>query len=217
MKARRCCSGGERNSSPSPSRNDCGRARPRAARIGRRSGLSSLPSRRSIWTSWWGGWKRRARCANDLPCCPARCRAPPIQGPRGSPSRRPARTQRHRTASALPAACRGRDYRGFRRGERQRPATGRDRTRGPATRASRRSGAGRVGFAGPYRGFGRIVIIEHANGWTTLVTGLEILDVAVGQNVTAGSPLGLAPTQRGEVTLELRHGGEPVNPLDHLR
>ena len=65
--------------------------------------------------------------------------------------------------------------------------------------------------------FGRIVIIEHANGWTTLVTGLEILDVAVGQNVTAGSPLGLAPAQRGEVTLELRQGGEPVNPLDHLR
>lgn len=78
-------------------------------------------------------------------------------------------------------------------------------------------GAGRIGFAGPYRGFGRIVIIEHANGWTTLVTGLEILDVAVGQNVTAGSPLGLAPAQRGEVTLELRYGGEPVNPLDHLR
>lgn len=77
--------------------------------------------------------------------------------------------------------------------------------------------AGRVAFAGPYRGFGRIVIVEHANGWTSLVTGLGTLDVAVGQDVTAGSPLGLSPSRRGEVTLELRQGGEPVNPLDHLR
>ena len=78
-------------------------------------------------------------------------------------------------------------------------------------------GAGRIAFAGPYRGYGRIVIVEHANGWTSLVTGLGTLDVAVGQAVAAGSPLGVAPGQRGEVTLELRQGGEPVNPLDHLR
>ncbi len=78
-------------------------------------------------------------------------------------------------------------------------------------------GSGRVVFAGPYRGFGSIVIVEHANGWTSLVTGLGTLDVAVGQQVAAGSPLGLAPSRRGEVTLELRQGGEPVNPLDHLR
>ncbi|MBX7482291.1 murein hydrolase activator EnvC family protein [Qipengyuania qiaonensis] len=77
-------------------------------------------------------------------------------------------------------------------------------------------GPGRVAFAGSYRGFGRIVILEHANGWTSLVTGLGTLDVAVGQDIAAGSPLGLAPAQRGEVTLELRKGGEPVNPLDHL-
>lgn len=78
-------------------------------------------------------------------------------------------------------------------------------------------GAGRVAFAGPYRGYGRIVIVEHVHGWTSLVTGLATLDVAVGQQVTAGSPLGLAPAARGEVALELRQGGQPVNPLDHLR
>ncbi|HCJ22452.1 MAG TPA: metalloendopeptidase, partial [Erythrobacter sp.] len=77
--------------------------------------------------------------------------------------------------------------------------------------------AGRVIFAGPYRGFGRIAIVEHANGWTSLVTGLASLDVAVGQAVDAGSPLGLAPQQGGEVALELRQDGEPVNPLDYLR
>ena len=78
-------------------------------------------------------------------------------------------------------------------------------------------GAGRIAFAGPYRGFGDIVIIEHANGWTTLLTGLETLDASVGQDVTAGSPLGLAGSDSPQITVELRRDGEPVNPLDYLK
>jgi septal ring factor EnvC (AmiA/AmiB activator) len=73
--------------------------------------------------------------------------------------------------------------------------------------------AGRVAFAGPYRGYGRIVIIEHAGGWTSLVTGLARTDVAVGERLVAGAPLGIAPQARPAITLELRRGGEPVNPL----
>lgn len=72
---------------------------------------------------------------------------------------------------------------------------------------------GRVAFAGAYRGFGTIVIIEHEDGWTSLVTGLARADVAVGQGVIGGSPIGVAG-QRGEpVTIELRRDGTPVNPL----
>ncbi len=78
-------------------------------------------------------------------------------------------------------------------------------------------GAGRVAFAGPYRGYGRIVIVEHPGGWTSLVTGLIQIDVRVGQTLVAGSPLGLAPPGRPVVTLELRQGGTPANPLDQLR
>jgi murein hydrolase activator len=77
-------------------------------------------------------------------------------------------------------------------------------------------GAGRVAFAAPYRGYGRIVIVEHPGGWTSLVTGLVQTDVRVGQQVIPGSPLGRAPPGRPVVTLELRRGVEPVNPLDHL-
>ena len=73
--------------------------------------------------------------------------------------------------------------------------------------------AGRVAFAGPYRGYGRIVIIEHANGWTSLVTGLARADVEVGEELVAGAPLGIATQVRPEITLELRREGEPVNPL----
>jgi len=74
-------------------------------------------------------------------------------------------------------------------------------------------GAGRVAFAGPYRGYGRIVIVEHSGGWTSLVTGLARTDVTVGQQLVAGAPLGLAASASPEVTLELRRDGEPVNPL----
>ena len=76
---------------------------------------------------------------------------------------------------------------------------------------------GRVAFAGVYRGFGRIVIIEHAGGWTSLVTGLEQVGVAVGDNVIGGSPVGRASGAAQPVTIELRRGGKPVNPLEYLR
>jgi septal ring factor EnvC (AmiA/AmiB activator) len=77
--------------------------------------------------------------------------------------------------------------------------------------------AGRVAYAGTYRGYGQIVIIEHPGGWTSLVTGLARSDVAVGQELMGGAPIGVAGPVRPAVTLELRRAGEPVNPLDHLR
>lgn len=77
--------------------------------------------------------------------------------------------------------------------------------------------AGRVAFAGPYRGYDRIVILEHEGGWTSLVTGLARTDVTVGQELVAGSPLGVAGSDRPVVTFELRRNGKPVNPLEYLR
>ena len=75
--------------------------------------------------------------------------------------------------------------------------------------------AGRVAFAGPYRGFGQIAIIEHGKGWTSLVTGLEDLDVEVGDTLAAGGPLGRTGTQRPKILLELRRANKPVNPLEY--
>lgn len=76
---------------------------------------------------------------------------------------------------------------------------------------------GRVAFAGPYRGFGQVVIIEHPAGLTSLVTGLARVQVAVGQTLVAGSPLGSAPMDRPEVGFELRRNGRNIDPLDHRR
>ncbi len=76
--------------------------------------------------------------------------------------------------------------------------------------------SGRIAFAGPYRGFGRIVIIEHPGGWTSLVTGLARVDAEVGDEVIVGAPLGVAGDKGEPLTIELRREGEPVNPLNFL-
>lgn len=77
--------------------------------------------------------------------------------------------------------------------------------------------AGRVAFAGRYPGYGNIVIVEHAGGWTSLVTGLANTGVSVGDSVVAGAPLGSAPDANPRIQLELRRDGEPVNPAQFLR
>jgi septal ring factor EnvC (AmiA/AmiB activator) len=77
--------------------------------------------------------------------------------------------------------------------------------------------AGRVAFAGPYRGFGLIVIVDHGNGWTSLVTGLAQLDTHVGEQLVSGSPLGIAGPGKPLVSLELRRDGQIVNPLDFAK
>ncbi|MFK4004754.1 murein hydrolase activator EnvC family protein [Qipengyuania sp. NPDC077563] len=76
---------------------------------------------------------------------------------------------------------------------------------------------GRVAFAGDYDGYGHIVIMDHTQGWTSVLTGLGSLGVATGQEVSAGYPLGLAPSSRPEITFELRRKGRPVDPQRYAR
>ena len=77
--------------------------------------------------------------------------------------------------------------------------------------------AGRVAFAGPYRGYGHIVILAHDGGWSSLVTGLGRIDVGVGQALVQGAPLGVAEPGHPRVMVELRKDGTPVNPMEFLR
>jgi murein hydrolase activator len=71
--------------------------------------------------------------------------------------------------------------------------------------------SGRIVFAGPFRGYGNIVVIDHGLGWTTLLTSLAALDVRVGDSVDPGSPVGRAGPDRPTVTVELRRRGTPVD------
>lgn len=70
---------------------------------------------------------------------------------------------------------------------------------------------GRVSFAGDYRGYGKILIIDHGGGWTSLVTGLIGLSVGVGDTLEAGTPVGRAGSNDSRITVELRRAGRPVD------
>ena len=70
---------------------------------------------------------------------------------------------------------------------------------------------GRVSFAGDYRGYGKIVIIDHGGGWVSLLTGMIGLSVAVGDSLDAGAPIGRAGSDDSQITVELRRGGRPVD------
>ena len=71
--------------------------------------------------------------------------------------------------------------------------------------------SGHVAFAGIYRGFGQIVIVDHGQGWTTLLTNLARLSVAAGDSVAQGDPIGTAGTDQPNITVELRRNGRPID------
>ena len=70
--------------------------------------------------------------------------------------------------------------------------------------------AGRVAYARRFGDFGVVVILDHGDGWTTLVTGLGSAAVARGADIAQGAPIGSAGGG-GEVTVELRRRGRPVD------
>jgi septal ring factor EnvC (AmiA/AmiB activator) len=67
--------------------------------------------------------------------------------------------------------------------------------------------AGTVTFAGRYRSYGQIVIIEHGQGWDSLITHLDSVQVIKGQKVEQGSLLGRAGKSAPEIGVELRKNG----------
>lgn len=77
---------------------------------------------------------------------------------------------------------------------------------------------GQVAFAGAFRGYGLLLIIEHGEGYHTLLAGMSRIDSLVGQRLMAGEPVGVMASNEGKPTLyfELRRNGQPVNPLPWL-
>ncbi len=75
--------------------------------------------------------------------------------------------------------------------------------------------AGKVRFAGQFRGYREILILEHSGGYLSLIAGLSRIDVAVGTTVGAGEPVGVMderPDSKPELYFELRRNGQPVDP-----
>ncbi|MEW4468668.1 peptidoglycan DD-metalloendopeptidase family protein [Parasphingorhabdus sp. JC815] len=71
--------------------------------------------------------------------------------------------------------------------------------------------AGRIAFAGSYGSYNNILIIEHDGGWTSLITNLAVIDVAVGDKVEQGDTLGHTGRANSSITLELRRHGRPID------
>ncbi len=74
-----------------------------------------------------------------------------------------------------------------------------------------------VVYAGEFRGYGRLLILEHSEGYHTLLAGMSRLDGVVGQRVLAGEPVGtMASDGAPSLYVELRRDGQPINPLPWL-
>ncbi len=71
---------------------------------------------------------------------------------------------------------------------------------------------GTVKFADSFRGFGKVVIMSHKNGYNTVMTNMGSIDAIVGQEVLAGEPVGRMNENRPEMYLEVRRGDKSVDP-----
>jgi septal ring factor EnvC (AmiA/AmiB activator) len=68
--------------------------------------------------------------------------------------------------------------------------------------------AGIIRFAGPFRDYDGIVIIDHGGGWMSLIVNIRS-SLSVGAKVAAGDPLGRA---LGPLGVELSHNGQHASP-----
>lgn len=80
---------------------------------------------------------------------------------------------------------------------------------------------GRVAYADWLRGFGLLIILEHGDGYMTLYGHNQSLNKAVGDWVEAGQVIASVGNTGGNpqsgLYFEIRHQGEPRNPLQWCR
>jgi septal ring factor EnvC (AmiA/AmiB activator) len=138
--------------------------------------------------------------------------------------------------SGAPAADAGLPFRPF-RGDLDWPVAGRVRQRFGAAPPGRPSASGidiaaddaapvravhqgTVAFAGPFAGFGNLVILQHETDVFTLYGNLSDIAVQRGARVDAGQTLGsVGSSATGPTGLyfEVRVGGQAVDPLQWLK
>ena len=85
---------------------------------------------------------------------------------------------------------------------------------------------GRVEFAGPFRSYGQLLILNAGEGYLVLCAGMKQISAEIGQSVKAGEPLGIMGEGPSSVALiggdtelarpvlyvEFRKNNEPVDP-----
>lgn len=84
---------------------------------------------------------------------------------------------------------------------------------------------GVVLYAGPFRSYGQLLILDAGDGYHVVLAGMDRINVALGQSVLAGEPLGTMGEARlasvmafgstndnPELYIEFRKDGKPVDP-----
>ena len=82
------------------------------------------------------------------------------------------------------------------------------------------AGSGKVVYSGWMGGYGKVIVIEHSNGQSTLYAHCQTLLAGKGNNVSSGSLIAKVGTT-GRSTgphlhFEVRNGSSPVNPIKYL-
>jgi septal ring factor EnvC (AmiA/AmiB activator) len=84
---------------------------------------------------------------------------------------------------------------------------------------------GNVLYAGPFRSYGQLLILDAGDGYHIVLAGMDRISVSLGQSVLAGEPVGLmgearvastvafgTENARPELYIEFRKDGKPVDP-----
>lgn len=82
--------------------------------------------------------------------------------------------------------------------------------------------AGRVDFAGPFRSYGRMLILDCGHQYRFVLAGLDRLDVAIGQSLARGAAIGRMPAAGSAgassgLYVQLRHGDATIDPSRFLQ
>lgn len=83
-------------------------------------------------------------------------------------------------------------------------------TRGGSTVTNPYNGV--VLFSGPFKSYGQLLIVDNGDDYLTLLAGMENINVSEGQEILAGEPVGRLKSGTGRLYMEIRQGGQAINP-----
>jgi septal ring factor EnvC (AmiA/AmiB activator) len=75
--------------------------------------------------------------------------------------------------------------------------------------------AGEVAYAGLFRSYGQVLILNLDGGYAVVLTGMAAIGVRVGDTVRAGQPVGEMPQSdmtAPDLYVEVRREGRPIDP-----
>ena len=76
---------------------------------------------------------------------------------------------------------------------------------------------GSVLFAGPFKSYGKMLIIDCSDGYLILLAGLDEIYTLAGQDVIAGEPVGKMGDSRLKLYIEIRKDGQAIDPKPWFR